>query len=256
MYTVTKDGKTFEQWQSEINAKSFDSDWGVILTRVYPDNLFLDDSFQGLSGEYLYERIRPYQLIHGEKFFPTKLPWGDIEQEVADYKSDLLAQLTAEFDLLQRREDYGVRIDNLPHFRVAADELGMFSDYGNMAVLKEKIIVDDLGFELEQIEAKHAAVQEEFDLEEGVNKKLLAQGVGNKIVATISELNTKNSITPAQLTTIYSNATIQSIIILLQTGALGSAKAQIEALDLTGLEPMDESYRTRIVGMIDDALGV
>lgn len=256
MYTVTKDGKTFDQWQTEINAKTFDSDWKIILLRVYPDNLFLDDSYPGLSGEQLYKRIRPYQLINDSKFFSTKLPWADIEQEVADYKSDLLLTLTNDFDLLQRRKDYGERIDNLPHFRAAADELGMFSDFGNMAILKEKIIVDDLGFELDQIESKHAELVAEYNIQNGVDKMQAAQHVGNRIVATIAQLNTLNNINATQLQTIYGNPNIQAIIMLLQTGALASAKYQIENLDLTGLEPMDESYRTRIIGMIDTALGV
>ena len=256
MYTVTIDGKTYEEHQAEINARSLESHRYEIFEKVYPNNSILDDSFPGLTGEALYDRLRPYQTVGNNKIFTTKLTWEDMQQGIADYKSDELAKITSRFDIEQRREDYGARLDNLPHFRAVADELGMFSDYGNMAVLKEKIIVDDLDFELTQIENKHAEVAAEFELQAGVEQKVVAQQIGNKIVATISELNVRNNITPTQIATIYGNATIQSTIMLLQTGALGSAKAQIEALDLTGLEPMDEDYRTRIVGMIDDALGV
>lgn len=254
MYTVIKDGKTYEEHLDEIAAKTFDTDWETILQNVYPGSYFLNDSFPGLTGQALYDRIRPYQMAGNTKIFGAKLAWSDIQTAVAEYKAALEDKLTLEFDYLQRSHDFSERINNLPHFRSAADALGMFSDFGNMAILKEKIISENLEDELSQIESKHAELVLEIELQKNVDLIQEKIAVGNRIISTIAYLNTQNNITPEQLQNIYSNQTILGIITLLQTGALGSAKYQIQNLDLSNLAPMDESYRTRIISMIDEVL--
>ena len=256
MYTVTKNGKTFEQLEAEINALTFRGAWQTIMGRIYPGNGFLDDSWAELEGEDLYNRIRPFQIVDGNRIFTTKLPYEDIANELEVYKAELLSDLADEFDYLQREKDYTDRFSTLLHWRQSANELSIFPGDNNAAVLLKKIIDDDLEFELSILETKNAELTTEFDFQGRVDVMERGQSVGRRAVATIAQLNTDNSITPTQIATIYGNADVQSIITLLLTGSLISAKVQIQALDLTGLEPMDQAGKDRIVAMIDKALGL
>lgn len=256
MYTVTKDGKTFEQLETEINAKTFKSDWVEIFKRLYPGNEVLDDSWDALSGEQLYNRLRPFQMVDAQRIFTTKLPWTDVQNELAAYKVDLLSDLSDEFDYLQREKDYGDRFNLLSHWRLAADELGLFQGYNNPSILLKKIIDNDLELELGQLETKDAEIKTEADFQARVDIMEQGQSVGRRAVATIAQLNNDNNVTAEQVAAIYGNADVQAIITLLLTGSLVSAKVQIQALDLTGLEPMDQAGKDRVVAMIDKALGL
>lgn len=256
MYTVTKNGKTFEELESEINAKTFKSDWQNVLSIAYPGTSILDDSWPELSGIDLYKRLRPFQLIDGSRVFATKLPYNDINDILIQYKSDLLTGLTGEFDYLQREKDYGDRIANLSNWKLAANELSIFQDYNNIALLAKKIIDDNLIGELDALEIKNAEIQAEADFQANVDLMQQGQSVGSRVIAVIAQLNTDNNITATQLNTVYSSPSIQAILALLQTGALNSAKFQIQNLDLTGLEPMNDTYKTRTIAMIDEALGL
>jgi len=256
-YTVTKNEQTFEQLETQINALAFRDVWPSVMARLYPSSAVENNSTGVEPGETLYDMLRPYQLSGNTRIYDTKLPYSPaVVDEVTDYKADLVTALTAEFDELQRVKDITDRVDALHNWRQAAINLGQYDTYVNVALFAKAIAdADDTAF-LALLEAEDASIQAELVFQSGVDEKESRMRLGTRIIAVINKLNEDSNITAEQLTAIFSNATIQQIMQALQTGSLLTAQALITPLDLTGLAPMDQSYKDRINSMINDYLGV
>jgi len=148
------------------------------------------------------------------------------------------------------------RIDDIKHWYDAAQAVGQYTGYVNPALFKQAILdANDSAF-VDALEAQDATLETQAQFNRNVFEKEQRIKIGNKVIATIAQLNEDNSITSQQMDTIFSDADVIRIMQTLQTGSLVTAKALIQALDVTGLAPMDESYKTQCVAIIDDYLGL
>lgn len=240
-------GKTQSEWTTEISGYSWDQDHKAIMKRMYPNsNLQYLDGWQTHSGESLYDRILPYQMVGNEKVYDTKLAYNpNVSSEVTSYQNDKTQEVNRAF-----------RIINLGNWYQAKEDAGILSGNGNQALLIKHVVEAADETDLDAIEAAHAPLQAAYDEAVAVKAIEDRQAFGRKCVATVSFLNDSNSATPAQIDAIFSDADIQKIISALNSGSLETAKTLITAKDLTGLSPMDATYKTKINGMIDAYLGI
>jgi len=256
-YTVTKNGKTFTELETDINSKTFLDIYKTIVVRMYPNSLFdgLDNGF--VTDEGKYNGIKPYQLVVQIKVFDNKAPYNpDVLNEISDWQTENVDALIIEFDELQRVFDMGVRIDLILNWQQSAINVGVYNTFINFEIFKKAIIDANDDANLLLLEAENTILKTEADFQDRVNDKSKRIRLGIKAIATINQLNEDNSITGPQLIAQLSSTDVQAIMALLQTGSLISAKVQITGLVLTGLEPMDASYKTRIIAMIDKELGI
>jgi hypothetical protein len=238
--------KTKATWQTEINAYTFENQTFEVLKRIYPNSQFEYSNIENLTGETLYDAISPFQMAGESKIYDTKLPWQDVLNEVDDYKSDMLAMIDRVF----------IVIDIQDHWLEAltgASVLGSTTSYSN---LMEQAETTDILSELNSAKTEFDAIVIRKTRDENIATKMKRINEGNKVIALINYLNESNNVTPTQMATIFANADVINIMNALSTGSLNTAKTLIQAIDLTGLDPMDASYKTECIELIDEFLGV
>ena len=148
------------------------------------------------------------------------------------------------------RIDLTFRVLGLFHWRLASENTGILTDYINPALFLKKIVNDDMETELALIEAEDTLLREEHEFEEDLVNDVEDMRVGGKMIAVVKKLNRDNSITGVQLGTIMSNPAVREIMELFRVGSLTAAEFKLNELDLTGLEPFDDSYKVRIQRML------
>lgn len=236
-------GKDKTTWQNEINAYTWESHTFEVLERLYPNSQFEHDDLTGFVGEFRYNQIAPWQGDPENKVYDDKLPWQDVVDELAAYKSDELAKIDRVFIVL-----------DLNHW-LEAVENASFS-YNSFQELLADAETNENGLIFDQIKTEDDLLSARYLRDENIQLKMRTINHGTKVIALINYLNEQNSITPTQLSAIFGSADVINIMNALSTGSLNTAKALIQALDLTGLEPMDASYKTQCIELIDEFLGV
>jgi len=237
--------KTQEQWTAWVDSITWDSHYIQVMMRLYPNSGFQYGNKDGKSGQVLYDAIMPFQVVAGEKVYDTKLQWRDVQAEVTAYKADLT-----------REGDYAFRLLALHDWYQSKEDASLYSSANSLDSLIFHLLQEMDDTNLLAIEAADVPLKAAHDFEVGVAEKQARMALGQKCVATINYMNEQNSIEPAQVSAILGSSDVQNIMNALNTGSLNTAKALVTALDLTGLEPMDQSYKDKINGMIDDYLGV
>lgn len=255
-FTATKNGKTFDELELEINRLKFHQVWRVIMPRLYPNSRIRNNTLSGQTGQVFYRGLIPFQLISGEEVFDTKLAFDDVLDELEAWKIEQVSELNVEFEELQRQHDLRQRIRSLKHLLQAKRNLNLFPNTNNSALIEKQIIDNNMEAELVLLEAEDIAIENEVLFQDDVDEVGLRMIVGNRIVATINKMNRDNNITISQVQAILADPEVQTILQLLQTGALESSKTLIEAKDLSSLPPMDQSYKDRVIAMIDRYLGI
>ena len=253
-FTATKNGRTFEELELEINRTEFHDIWQVIMARLYPSSRIRNTALRGQRGEQFYRGIIPFQLAGEDEVFDTKLPYSDVEDALQVWKDEKISDLNVEFTELQRRWDLHLRLKVLDQLFIAKGNLGLFAEFNNRDILEKHIIDNDMTAEIDLLEAENTRLVNETIFQEDVGEVTKRMALGNRAVATINKMNRDNSITTLQVQAILADTEIQLILQLLQTGALESAKTLIQAKDLSTVPPMDQSYKDRVIAMIDEYL--
>ena len=141
-------GKDKTTWDTEINAYLFEDAWKQVLSRLYPDSQFENNS-SGETGQALYDLIKPYQLAGQTKIYDVKLDYAtDVLDELALYKADEL-----------RKIDQRFRLMGFLNWKQSAINAGIFSEFSNFALLTEKIINENLETELVLMEVEDAILK-------------------------------------------------------------------------------------------------
>lgn len=255
MYTVTINGKTFEQFLGEIQNLGFVDVWREVADRIYPS--FLVDNFNNgdETGELFYKNLQFYQYVSGQKVVSPKIPWTSVLVDVDAIKIEKTSALTSKFNLLQQNHDLDQRLEAIVHWKQASAELSLYDGYENKEVWKQAIISASDESAISDIEQEDAVQREKAEFKARVSRRARFREFGGKMIDTISELNEANSITPTQLQALFASPVIQQAMTLLQAGSLKTAKAFIAAMDLTGLDPITEVERAIIVNSLSDFLG-
>lgn len=236
-------GKTQSQWTSEIDGYNWENSYLPVMKRLYPHSEIEVLNPQGKTGANLYDELMPYRIISGHKEYDNKFPYGPmIAQEVENYKTEKQSEV-----------DRAFRIYDLTFWGEAKEKAGVFSGYTNFDLFFKELMEDDT--HLSAIEAEHDLIKEEHEFEAGVQEKEKRIKLGQRCVATINFMNEKNEISESQVAVILSDSGVQQIMNALNTGSLKTAKNLIAAIDLTNLAPMNQSYKDRLIGMIDAYLG-
>jgi len=238
---------TQANWDASINARTFSVDYYEgILKGLYPFSSFELGNIAGLTGSALYDEITPYQLVSNVKVYDTKLPYSpNVTDEIPIYKLYEIARIGLAFRAL-----------SLHNWKLSAVNAATLDTYSNLILFIEKIVDDNMATEMALIEVEDALLKSEFDFQVDVDEVELRMALGNRVIATINKMNRDNNITTAQVTAILSSIDVQNILTLLEVGSLENAKGLTQLISLTGLEPMDAGYKTRIIGIIDNYLGV
>lgn len=255
-YTVTKNGKTYETLLAEIDALNINQIWQGVFELMYPMHEYenLNSTYVEGEEEVYYDSLQIFQLVSGEKIYGVKLPFSDYQTVELTYKQNLKDDETDWFEETQRVFDLNARMDALFNWKQAADNVNEYVDYVNFALFKKAIIDANDSAALDLVEAEDSLLKAADDFEKDVDKKVKDIAFGQRLVAYLSKLNSDNNITPAQLTAIYSNAEVQSLISTLSTGSLNTSIALMQSIDLAGLEPITETERTFLVGKLENYL--
>jgi len=235
---------TRTELEDEANAITWETHYLACLQYVYPNSAFESGNLDGLSGEPLYDAISPYQVVGEDVVYDTKLTWLDMQAEVSSYRQDQLDRIDRVFRALDLY-NWGQAMQDTGHYLDSIDQ----DDFIRKCEEGSEVT-------LAALEAADTLNSDANTFNTGVREKVKRIEVGTLCVATINYMNEQNAITGPQLSAILGDTDIQAIMQLLQTGSLNTAKAQIQAKDLTGLDPMDQSYKDKIIGIIDNYLGV
>jgi len=242
-YTVTKNGKTYSELDSELDALTIYDIGETVMSSVHPMHEIENINTGGEDEQEYYDNLRAFTLVVDIKVYATKLLYVDFVGLMGAHIGLLKDSLIVEFDELQRVNDLTIRLDALKHWSQGAKEIGQHSGIPNFNTFK-KIIIDANDTDLiSALEAKDVAIQNEYVFQIGVEEKVARMVLGQKIIATINKMNDDNTITIEQLTTILTDATVSQIMQALETGSLLTAKGLMQLLDLGTVPPMDESYR-------------
>ena len=235
--------KTRQELEDEANAISWETHYHQVMMRLHPHS---DFEFGDLSqtGEALYDEINPYQLAGEDRVYDTKLPWSDVLAEVSDYRSDELQKI----DRVYRGLD-------LWNWGQAMHDTGVYADSIDFDHFLERVM-DGSEMDLLLLESADGAHKKRFDFGQGVQDRKKKMEVGLECIATVNYLNDLNSATDAQIAAQLSDPDVSLVMQSLQVGSLERAKAMIEAKDLSGLEPMDQSYKDEVIKLIDTYMGV
>jgi len=252
MYTVLKNGKDYDTCISDIDAYTSENVWREVFADMYPMHEYENSNTEYTSEASWYDNIQIYQTVAESKVYGVKLLIDDYTTAFDSHIQDLKDIETAWFDEVQRVNDLTIRLDALNHWKGSADIEGTYASYTNYALFKRDLIQGDDTVALAEIEAQNALLEASHAFEASVDAKQEKITKGLRVIAYISQLNEDNSITDAQMLTLYSDTEIRNIILSLQTGALGTALAQVQALDLTGLDPITETERTVIVNKLQE----
>jgi hypothetical protein len=246
------DGKTLEQWNSEIDAYEIYDVWREVLTRLYPnqfyDNKNLDNSN---TPQVYYQNIDVYQLVDDDKVFASKFPYEIYVQEQDAYKLQLKDDIAQRFADLQIREDIEAELDGV-ELNVAIAELGL--NEPNAAAYKVRLLDNK---DLAQAQALRAAYdtwranQDIIDAED----QAIADGVraiekGKKVVAYINYLNRQKGLSLAQFQQILEDQELQLIERLCLNGSLVSARFQISQYTPDGVIMLQED-KDKILAFMD-----
>ena len=238
-------GKDKATWDAEINAWIFDDIQNEILQRLYPNSLYEYGEITDETEEDLYDLISPYQLVGEVRVYDTKLAWNDVLDDIEEYKTEQLHIIDQRF-----------RILSLHDWKQSATDLSLFLNFYNFELFMGEIISNDLEMELGLIEVQDALLETEHDFQSGVTEKVARIDLGKRVIATINYMNQENNITVPQLTAVLTDVDLINIMGALNTGSLLTAQSLMAAKDLSGLAPMDQTYKDRVNGMINDYLGV
>ena len=255
-YTVTKNGKTYENLLAEIDALNINQIWQGAFELMYPMHEYenLNSTYTpGKDFDY-YDKLQIFQMVGNEKVYGVKLPFSDYQTAELTYKQNLKDAETDWFEEAQRVFDLDVRMDALFNWKQAANNVNEYLEYVNFALFKEAVIDANDSAALDLIETEDSLLKAADDFEKDVDKKVKDISFGQRLVAYLSKLNSDNNITPAQLATIYSNVEVQSLISTLSTGSLNTSLALMQSIDLTGLEPITETERTFLVDKLENYL--
>jgi len=110
--------------------------------------------------------------------------------------------------------------------------------------------MDQAAIDLETIWFDNAQLDEDAGL------KINDIHFGVRMVALLSVLNTRNNITDIQTAAVYGSPGIMQIMNTLMGGSIITSLALVQALDLTGLEPITETERATMVSKLQEYLGV
>lgn len=235
--------KTRQELEDEANAITWETHYHQVMMRLHPHS---DFEFGDMSqtGEALYDEISPYQLVGEDRVYDTKLPWTDVQTEVTDYRDDELQKI----DRVYRGLD-------LWNWGQAMYDTGIYSDSINYDDFIRKC---ESGTEaaMVSLETSDTAAENAHVFREGVQDRKRKMEIGSECIATVNYLNDLNGATDAQIATQLSDPDVSLVMQSLQVGSLERAKAMIEAKDLTGLEPMDQSYKDEVIKLIDTYMGV
>lgn len=230
--------------ESEIESLNFDNDYKLLLSKIYPHSLLEVGEVSGRSGESLWDAIEPYQLVNGSKVYDTKISWVDLQSEIAGYKTEELGRI-----------DRVYRGLSLVDWNGSSRGIEGYDGYSNKHFFLEALYNDFNDFKLQQIESADQVTREEYIFQQGVAEKKSRMDLGQRCIAAVNYMNDMNSVTNLQVQIQLSSAELQQIMQALNTGSLETAKALVLALDTTGLEPIDQTYKDRIIAMIDSYLG-
>ena len=251
---ILRNGKTYDELNAEIDALTIKDTWVSVMPVLYENMLFANQNSEGATGELFYKGIKVYQEVDGKKVFSTKLPYSDYLEAETQYKNALKDDLTVSFTLLENEKLLGDRFDDLKSPLLAAARLSIFTSYKNKDLLRKHVISTGDDANLTLLEAEDLLIEDEdtFQGEVEVNEKKIR--FGQRVLATLGAYNERNNVTALQSAAIMSNTDVQTIVALLQVGAIETSRPLIAALDLTGLEPLTETERTAILALVDDHL--
>lgn len=251
---VLVSGKDRATWLAEISAKDIYSDWYPVFERLYPGKLYDNLNSGGEQPGPFHDGLLVYTLVLEQKVYATKLPKTTFDAELATYKQELTDAINAQFDSLEAQQDMSNRLDAINDWQIASENIAQYQGYTNKELWKKAIIDASDTAAIASLEAEHLTLVTEENFKYSVADRVRDINFGLEVIGTMSQLNVEKSITEAQVLTIMSDASMQTIISLLQTGSLVTARTQIAALNISGLPPMTEGDRTKILGMIDARL--
>jgi len=251
-YTVTKNNKDHEACLADIDAYTSENVWQEVFSNMYPMHEYENSNTEYVDESSYYDSIQIYQMVSESKVYGVKLLFDDYQTAFNSHIQSLKDAETAWFDEAQRVNDLGIRLDALNHWKGSANIEGSYASYSNYALFKRDLIEADDTVVLAEIEAQNAILEASHAFEASVDAKQEKITKGLRVIAYISQLNEDNNITDAQMITLYSDEGVKNILLSLQTGALGTALTQVQALDLTGLEPITGTERTIIVNKLQE----
>lgn len=234
--------KTKSELDSEANAINWENSYHEIMKRLYPNSSF-EYGDMNMTGELLYNEIKPFQTAGEIKIYDNKYPWSDVLTEVSEYKSDELAKIDRVFR--------GVALWNWYN---AKESAGVFT--GNMSREEFIYLLESTdAATMTLLETKDLENKNKHDFDAGVIERKRKMEVGMKCIATVNYLNDLNNATDVQISAQLSDSDVSMIMQSLQAGSLARAKAMIQGKDLTGLEPMDQTYKDKVIELIDSYMG-
>lgn len=240
-------GKTEQEWNDEIDAKSLD-DFGVftkVMDRVFPDAVYTIND-------------RTADESHYELLNMVNKPAIDVlETELAELKTEEKNEIYNKFRDIERINDIQDRWNALGDLRGVMHEAGI-SESNPLALLK-KIIKEDDQTTLSAMEAAKPAWDSKillYNEEQEVSVKARDMEYGVKTIAYINLLNSKKpGVTIADINAILANASMQSAVAALQTGSLKTAKSLIQGMDISGTI-FTEDDRIKVIERLDKRIGV
>lgn len=236
MYTVTKNGQTFDQVIAEIDAREFNDNLVGISFYLYPSETPL------FPGDAIYDTM--YYESGMEK--PPLQTFLNAEPS---YVQSLKDTETAWFIEAQRIQDLTDRWEAISDIALASSLAGDFEP--NKQKIYDDIIVNNNEARLSALEAQSLAAQALIDEQEAIADKESKIRHGISTMAFISYRHSLKDPSEADVLTLLGDSTVQSISSLLSTGSLDTARTLVSNIDLTPFL-LDESDRTAILAKIDE----
>lgn len=236
MYTVTKDGQTYDEVIAAIDAVQFNDNLTGVSFYLYPDE------FPMYPGDPSYDTMY-YESGMAKPPLQTFL---DAEAAYVQAQKD---ETTAWFDETQRVSDLTDRWNAISDISLAVNLAGE-TEPNNQIIFRD-IIDNNNEARLSALEAQSATAQALVTEAEAIQDKEKRVAHGVKTIAYISYRHSLKSPTEADVVAMLSDATVQSISSLLSTGSLDTARTLVAGIDLTPFL-LDESDRTAILAKIDE----
>jgi len=111
MFTVTRNGKTFEELEAQINSSSIIRSYPGVHRTLYTDDVRFN--FQDLDGGETKEEVYNKIDVFNSSGPVTKRSFAEYLTAETAFKAALVQKLTYEFEALQEAFDLGVRLRNV-----------------------------------------------------------------------------------------------------------------------------------------------
>lgn len=246
------DGKTLEEWNTEIDGYTIVNVWEEVFSVIYANMLFDNKNREEREPSEYYQRIDVFQMVGDEKVFATKLPFSDYLTAELDYKTQLKSDFAARFADLELAQQVQDVLDSIPELIIAMRELSI-ADVNPSIYASTVVASRDLDQANALLSAYNAwrSAQDVIDAEDqAINDGVSLIEKGKKVVAYINFLNRQKNLTVEQFQQILADQDLQLIERLCLNGSLVSARFQISQYVPDGVIMLQED-KDKILAYMD-----